>query len=223
MKRQEFLDALRARLNRLPAEELEDALDYYNEIFLDAGEENEEETAASLGSIDDIARQIYAENGIDPDGSPTFILDEQQMQKNDQVPPQVAQQQDYSARRGGYSVRQQQPMDTGKLVLLIVLFPLWLPLLIVCFVLTIVFFVLGFVIEIVLAAVGVSMFIGGIVTLFSVPPAGVMSIGIGLFMAGLFIISVRAVFKGLFSIFAGLINKLVGIAHNIFVGGETNG
>ena len=88
MKRQDFLDALRARLNRLPAEELEDALDYYNEIFLDAGEENEEETAESLGSIDDIARQIYAENGIEPDGRPTFILDEQKQQDNNYVPPQ---------------------------------------------------------------------------------------------------------------------------------------
>ena len=217
MKRQEFLDALKARLNRLPAEELEDALDYYNEIFLDAGEENEDETAESLGSIDDIARQIYAENGIEPDGRPTFLPDEQQPQDNGQVPPQGMPVQ------RGYTVRQQQSMNTGKLILLIALFPFWLPLLIVCFVLTIVFFVLGFVFEIVLVAAGASMLIGGIVTLFHVPPAGVMSIGIGLFMIGLFIISVRAVFKGSFRAFAGVINKLVGVAHNIFVGGETNG
>ena len=217
MKRQDFLDALRARLNRLPAEELEDALDYYNEIFLDAGEENEEKTAESLGSIDDIARQIYAENGIEPDGRPTFILDEQKQQDNNYVPPQGM------PLRQGYTVREQQPMNTGKLILLIALFPLWFPLMIVCFVFTVLFFVLGFVFEIALIAGGVSMFIGGIITLFHVPPAGVMSIGIGLFMVGLFILSFKAVFKGSFKAFAGLINKLVGVAHNIFVGGETNG
>lgn len=217
MKRQEFLDALRARLNRLPAEELENALDYYNEIFLDAGEENEEQTAESLGSIDDIARQIYVENGIEPDGTPTFILDEMHPGAQSQnVDPSMPVQQ-------GYTVRQQQPMNTGKLILLIALFPLWLPLLIVCFVLTIVFFVLGFVLEVVLIAVGSSMVIGGFVTLFHVPPAGLMSIGIGLFMVGLFVLSVKAVFKGTFTGFVGLINKLVGVAHNIFVGGETNG
>ena len=217
MKRQEFLDALRARLNRLPAEELEDALDYYNEIFLDAGEENEEETAESLGSIDDIARQIYAENGIEPDGRPTFILDEKHNDNNTREPmPEMPVQR-------GYSVRQQQPLNTGKLILLIALFPLWLPLLIVCFVLTMVFFILAFVFEIVLVAGGTAMVLGGIVTVFKIPPAGLMSIGIGLFMVGLFILSFKAVFKGSFSVFAGLINKLVGVAHNIFVGGETNG
>ena len=216
MKRQEFIDALRARLNRLPAEELEDALDYYNEIFLDAGEDNEEETAESLGSIDDIARQIYAENGIEPDGRPTFILDERREEDRSQEPsPEMPVQR-------GYSVRQQQPINTTKVILMIALFPLWLPLLIVCFVLTLVFFILGFVLEIVLVAAGTAMIIGGIVTCFKIPPAGLMSIGIGLFMVGLFILSVKAVFKGSFNVFAGLINKLVGVAHNIFVGGETN-
>lgn len=216
MKRQEFIDALRARLNRLPEEELEDALDYYNEIFLDAGEDKEEETAESLGSIDDIARQIYAENGIEPDGRPTFILDERHDEGNSQEPsPEMPVQR-------SYSVRQQQPINTTKVILMIALFPLWLPLLIVCFVLTLVFFILGFVLEIVLVAAGTAMIIGGIVTCFKIPPAGLMSIGIGLFMVGLFILSVKAVFKGSFNVFAGLINKLVGVAHNIFVGGETN-
>ena len=217
MKRQEFLDALRARLSRLPAEELEDALDYYNEIFLDAGEENEEETAESLGSIDDIARQIYAENGIEPDGRPTFLPEEKRSDDKAQEPmPEMPVQR-------SYSVRQQQPVNSGKLILLIALFPIWLPLLIVCFVLTMVFFILTFVFEIVLVAGGTAMIIGGIVTVFRIPPAGLMSIGIGLFMVGLFILSVKAVFKGSISVFTGLINKLVGVAHDIFVGGESNG
>ena len=76
MTRQEFLDKLSAKLDKLPAEERENALDYYNEIFMDAGEENEEKTAEEIGSIDDIARQIYTENGIDPDGKPKFMMED---------------------------------------------------------------------------------------------------------------------------------------------------
>ena len=219
MKREEFISALRSRLSRLPAEELEDALDYYNELFLDAGEDKEEETAEALGSIDDIARQIYAENGIEPDGRPTFILDERHDEpKNEQqqASPQMPVQR-------GYRVQEQQPLNTTKVILLIALFPLWLPLLIVCFVLTLVFFIVGFVIEISFVAAGASALISGIVMLFTVPPIGLMSIGAGLILIALFILTFKAVFKGTIAGFVGIINKLVNVAHNIFVGGESNG
>lgn len=222
MKREEFIEALRSRLNRLPAEELEDALDYYNELFLDAGEENEEETAEALGSIDDIARQIYAENGIDPDGQPTFILDEAR-QDAGQAGGQPQNADPVMPVQRGYSVREQQPLNTGKIILMIALFPLWLPLLIVCFVLTFVFFIVGFVVEIAFVAAGVGAVIGGIATLFSVPPIGLMSIGSGLILISIFVLTFKIVFKGTIAGFVGIINKLVNVAHNIFVGGESNG
>ena len=76
MRREEFISELKKKLGRLPAEELDDAVAYYDELFLDAGEENEEKTAASLGSIDAIARQIYIDNGIDPDGKAEFLMEE---------------------------------------------------------------------------------------------------------------------------------------------------
>ena len=212
MKREEFIAALRARLNRLPAEELEDALDYYNEIFLDAGEENDEATAESLGSIDDIARQIYVENGIEPDGRPVFMVDEFTEEKRNQ----------------SHEVYRQEPtvsgstVNSGKLLLLVVLFPLWLPLLIVCFTLTFVFFILGFVLEIVFVAVGGATVISGIVTLFSIPPVGLIELGTGLMLVGLFVLTFKYVFAGSWKAFTGAINKFVGTMHNIFVGGEAH-
>ncbi len=213
-KREEFLDKLRSGLNRLPADELENVLSYYNEIFLDAGEDREEETAENLGSIEDIIRQIYAENGIEPDGRPTYMVEElKQQQDNMQTPPQPPIYR-------GYTVKDQQPVNTSRLILLIVLFPLWLPLLIVSFVLTIVFFVVGFVIEIALIAGGVSLIVSGIIELFRIPPIGVISIGAGLMLCAVFGLSFRAVFKGSWKLFAAAINKLVNIAHNTFVGGE---
>ena len=45
MKRIEFITELSRKLYKLPKEELESVLSYYDEIFLDAGIENEEETA----------------------------------------------------------------------------------------------------------------------------------------------------------------------------------
>ncbi len=214
MKREEFLAALKARLNRLPADELENVLDYYNEIFLDAGEQNEEATAQSLGSIDDIARQIYAENGIDPDGRPVFFVEEQAKGEPENT--------GFEQERG-YTVREPQPVNVTKLILLLVLFPVWFPILTVCFVLTLVFFIVGFALEIAFVAAGTGLVIGGIITLFQVLPAGLIFIGSGLILCSIFGFTSSFVFKGSFKMFVGALNKLVSIAHNIFVGGETVG
>ncbi|MBR1384574.1 MAG: DUF1700 domain-containing protein [Ruminococcus sp.] len=214
MKRQEFLDALRARLNRLPAEELESALDYYNELFLDAGEENEEQTAEKLGSIDDIARQIYVENGIEPDGKPTFLMEEYVDPNSEDYQPEKP----YEAPRtssGGISA--------GKLLALILLFPIWFPLLVVLFVLVFVFTVLGIVLEIVMIAVGATLIVSGIINVFRIPPLGVTAFGVGLILVGLFGLTTTKVFKGCFKALVGFFNGFVTLMHNFLIGGEVIG
>ncbi|MBR4554129.1 MAG: hypothetical protein IKO27_00900 [Ruminococcus sp.] len=214
MRREEFISELRSRLERLPGEELEAALDYYNEIFLDAGEDKEEETAESLGSIDEIARNIYVENGIDPDGRPTFILDERRGESRQE---DIPQQRAYAPAQTGAAP--QQSFKASNFLLLLCLFPLWFPLLIVGFVFTFVFFILGFVLEIVFVGAGTAMVIGGIISLFTVPPAGLMSLGAGLILVALFILTFKGVFKGTISFFVSAINKIVKTAHNILFGG----
>ena len=259
MKRQEFLDALKERLNRLPSEELENALDYYNEIFLDAGEENEEQTAESLGSIDNIARQIYNENGIDPDGSPTYILENlpeagrRERRNNGEEPiledsvytkfmkkraaqrsaggnpaADYQQQEDYGCSEDyRTSPDYREPASSGispvKLIVLILLSPIIFAFFVTFLCLSLVFTLLGVILEVVFVAAGAGLLVGGIVYAFSVPPVGVMAIGAGLILLGLFGLTIKHCFKGCFKAASGMFNGLIGGMHRIFFGGEVNG
>lgn len=54
----EYLSRLRSRLSSLPREERNEAVRYYNDMFLDAGPENEQSVIASLGSPSELAHTI---------------------------------------------------------------------------------------------------------------------------------------------------------------------
>lgn len=58
MTRTEFLTKLEQALAALPYEERRDALNYYEEYFDSAGQENEAQTIADLGSPEEVARSI---------------------------------------------------------------------------------------------------------------------------------------------------------------------
>lgn len=60
MTRAEFMSRLTALLQDVPPAEREEAIQYYNDYFDDAGEGNEEEVIASLGSPEEIAKSIKA-------------------------------------------------------------------------------------------------------------------------------------------------------------------
>lgn len=64
MNKGEFITELRSRLARLPHEELEAAVGYYEEYFAEAGEENEERALQELGVPSLIAKQIMADFAI---------------------------------------------------------------------------------------------------------------------------------------------------------------
>jgi uncharacterized membrane protein len=64
MNRQEFMSRLRDALKKLPDNEKQAALDYYTEYFDEAGPENEQQVADSLGSPDQVAAEIYANTAI---------------------------------------------------------------------------------------------------------------------------------------------------------------
>ena len=221
MTREAFISELKEKLNRLPQGELEAALDYYTELFLDAGVDKEEATAASLGSIDEIARQIYIDNGIDPDGKPEFLLEEYNEPEKQEEPkagPLPIQQPGPAPR-----YQQQGGLNATKLLLLILLFPIWLPILIVCLVLSFVGIILAFVFEIVLIAVGGSLIIEGILTVGYIPPLGIIYIGAGLILTGLFVLTLPLIGKGFFRGLRGAANRIANSAHNILFGGAYNG
>ena len=66
MNKSEFLRILRQHLGQLPAEEREQNIAYYEELFSDMLEEgmSEEEAAAHLGDPEQIAREILAEQPL---------------------------------------------------------------------------------------------------------------------------------------------------------------
>lgn len=60
MKRKDYIDRLEQLLLVLPWEEREEALQYYNDYFEDAGIENEEKVILELGSPEEVAAKIRA-------------------------------------------------------------------------------------------------------------------------------------------------------------------
>ena len=61
MNRKEFIKKLRRELAKLPAEEREAAIEYYEEYFDEAGPEHEQELIGELGSSKRIAAQIKSD------------------------------------------------------------------------------------------------------------------------------------------------------------------
>ena len=68
MNRLEYLTQLRRLLEDggLAEDEINDAMGFYEEIFLDAGAAHEAETAANLGSPEELANKILQDSGIQP-------------------------------------------------------------------------------------------------------------------------------------------------------------
>ena len=61
MNKNQFLYELRTKLKNLPAAEVELAMNYYEEYFLDAGSENEQKAIEELGSPAAVASKIVGE------------------------------------------------------------------------------------------------------------------------------------------------------------------
>lgn len=64
MTRAQFMGELRERLDRLPPDEREEALAYYEEYFDEAGSEHEQDVIRELGSPASVASRIYADRAV---------------------------------------------------------------------------------------------------------------------------------------------------------------
>ena len=206
MKRIEFITELSRKLYKLPKEELESVLSYYDEIFLDAGIENEEETAEKLGNIDDIIRQILIDNNIDPDGQPEYYVDSaKQNQNKSNVYQQKSETSNHSSG-----------MSAGaKLLIAILTFPIWLPILIVIVSLAFALLVTVIAVASAFSVAGVSCIVVGIVTLFTAPPIGLATLGIGLVFLGIIGLIASPVLKSVFNGVRNVLNSIFSFCHNI--------
>ena len=66
MNKKEFLDELRSKLRGLPKKDLENRINFYDEMISDRMDEgkSEEEAISEIGSVDEIVNQIASETSL---------------------------------------------------------------------------------------------------------------------------------------------------------------
>ena len=193
MNRLEYLTQLRRSLEDggLAEDEINDAMGFYEEIFLDAGAAHEAETAANLGSPEELANKILQDDSV--------------FQMEAAADPSQARDTDNNVPHNGNSL--------SKLLVIIITSPIWFSLM--CAFAAIALAILCALLSIIIAvfATGFSLTIGGIVTLFTVYPAGIALIGAGLICIGLggMIVMpiIRCIWRGCVSLF----NKFTNFVH----------
>lgn len=176
MTKQEFLDALRAGLSGLTEADASERITFYSEMLDDRIEEglSEEAAVAQIGSVDEIVASILAEIP----------------QKQKDVITRVDKPTHHQATP---KKEEKKHMETWQIILLILGFPLWLPLLIAAF--AVLLSLLASLWSIIvsfwavfasLAGVGLGCTLGGVIYgAFSSPAGGVVAVGAGLASAGL--------------------------------------
>ena len=198
MNRMEFMIQLERLLADIPASERQEALEYYNSYFDDAGPENEASVIRELGSPGKVAAIIkadlrennerygeYTERGY----TDTRMKEDAQMPQN----PREARER---GRRGYHPSNKQ---NTAKVVLLIIAAVIFLPVLadlsdnLFGLLVSILLFPVILAIGVIGATLGV--FIGGVVmivigipTCFLSVPGGILCIGIGFLLLAIGII-----------------------------------
>ncbi|MBR5743310.1 MAG: DUF1700 domain-containing protein [Clostridia bacterium] len=163
MNKKEFLAALKSALAGLPQSDIEERAAFYGEIIDDRMEEGlgEEEAVASVGPVDAIREQILADTPL------SRIVKEK--------------------------VKPERSLRAWEIVLLILGFPLWFPLLAAAGAVVLSLYVVIWSLVLSLWAIEVSLWgvalgmIVAAVTFFlrGSPAAGVLTLGAGLFSAGL--------------------------------------
>ena len=217
MNKLEFLTRLRNSLEKggLPAEDINDALTYYEEVFLDAGFGKEEETAASMGSPEDVAVNILRESGIHVNAAPVMPPQRTDIPQNDQETYQNSSSGTYQnsgSYQNGYvppPAPQPKQRSVGATIALIILavltFPVWLPLLIVVVVLLFVLIVVLASLIFAAIATAVGLLIASVPAMFHSPSEGLMLLGGGLVFAGIVIL----IFKPAFNVVIPACGRLV--------------
>lgn len=240
MTRAEFMQRLAELLNDVSPSEREEAIQYYNDYFDDAGTENEQGVIASLGTPEAVAKTIKA--GL-ADGGSVGEFTEKGFQSfesenlNEVMNPQDQEEAKDSNTRGTYEnyenpygkepVELQKPekktMSAGKIVLIVLVCILAFPFLVSMLggifgvIVGILGGLFGLVVGIGAAAiallvVGICLFIYGITLLFSIPFGGLSMMGAAMICAaiGLFFLWLTVLICG------GLVPAVVRAIANLF-------
>lgn len=208
MSRKEFMEELESMLENIQDSEREEALQYYNDYFDEAGPENEEQVIKELGTPAKVAAIIKTslQENINESGEfsergyadPRFTINyevvdskESDNQNNDDTNHRTYNRERKAAKEA----------SGGKIALIVIIcilvIPVVLPLIGGLFglLMGILGVALCVFVSIAVAAVafcigGVAVFSVGIVTLFTTPVVGVFSCGVGLMLLGVGILLV---------------------------------
>lgn len=178
MNRIEFMTELASLLQDIPVEERKDAMQYYNDYFDDAGEEQEQQVIEELESPAKVAEKIKADMAgfREEETKPNMpATKEQTRQQGEQRQSQTGQQ-NYQQTPPPGQQSQTKSDRTLKIILIIALILLALPILLplgaglLCLALGIVISLFAVFLGLVIAAVvvvitGVALFISGLLCL----------------------------------------------------------
>lgn len=136
MNKQEFLSSLRARLNGLPKEDIDERINFYEEMINDRIDDgkSEEEAVADIGTVDQIVEEIAQDTPL--------------------------------AKLVKEKIRPKRKLRAWEIVLLILGFPLWLPLVLTALIIALVFYLLIWILVLVCYTVEFSLMASAVVGLF---------------------------------------------------------
>lgn len=224
MNRNEFMTELAALLQDVPVEESREAMQYYNDYFDDAGEENEQSVIDELKSPSRVAATIKADlsGGGSAEGeySETGYSDKRFDKK------------DVPAGREGYSYEGQEPPRTNralKIILIIAIIVVGVPVIIpaavgiamtviTCVAAIFLFFIALVIASIAVVIAGISIFCIGIANLVPALAVGLALVGTGLLLAVIGTIATVATVRLCIIVFPGIIRGLVWICRKPFQG-----
>ncbi|MFI3177215.1 MAG: DUF1700 domain-containing protein [Eubacteriales bacterium] len=188
MNKQLFMNELETLLRDVPESEKEEAIQYYQDYFEDAGEECEAVVLEELGTPEEVASQIKT----------TLYESGESYEYGEQGIQNGTIQNDTRVRIVKNGEHHQDTKEKGSntlvnimlIVLAIFTFPVWFS--VVASGVAVIFSVIIALLSIVLATIllvitGVLLCIAGIPALFTRPLAGFTMIGVGLFMTGIFL------------------------------------
>lgn len=199
MSRTEFLEKLKNLLNDIPDGEREEALNFYNDYFDEAGSENEDNVIMDLESPEKVAEIIKA--GLNDKVDESGEYSERGYQDRRFVNSQEISKRTETVNNTRKSANRQteRKTDVGKIILIIILCfiaaPVGVPMIIAIVSIIFAFFVsiIGIAFGLFMAAIGI--FIAGIALVFVsftkmliAPFAAFCLLGAGLLLTGLSII-----------------------------------
>lgn len=246
MNREEFMRRLTELLGDVPPMEREEAIQYYNDYFDDAGTENESGVIASLGTPEELARTIKAglsDGGNGGEFTESGFSGYSQVHKDEVMRTEETSRQGSAQRQNnpyeqqgqnaGYTSGGQQPqqpkqgMSGGMIALIVILavltFPIWIGLVAGLFGIVVGIFAALFGIfaaflsvGVVLVVVSIALLIAGIALLFSMPLGGLCVIGTSLILFALGLVFIWLMVLIVATVIPALVKGIAALGRRLF-------